>query len=223
MKLVNWKILAAIPLAVFLVGCDFFHPTIRGYGKSVSEVRPVSNFQEIELTGAGNVRVTVGEKESLTLQADENLLEYLTTEVSGTRLLLGSRNCFSLSPTREVTYRVVVKDLTRVALSGSGDISLLALTNEKLSIDLNGSGTVTVSGSSGLLDGDISGSGYIDTADLKTQSATVGISGSGNATVWTTKSLSAKISGSGRVDYYGRPELSQSITGSGSVRSLGTK
>ncbi|MBL8994201.1 MAG: DUF2807 domain-containing protein [Spirochaetia bacterium] len=175
------------------------------------------------MAGTGNVRITKGEKESLTVQADENLLEYLTTEVSDSRLILGSRNCYPIHPTKEVTYTIVAKDLNRIALSGSGNITANAFGNSKFSIDLSGSGSITASGSSDSLSGDLSGSGHIDTSELKANSVSISIAGSGTATSWCVKSLSAFISGSGRVEYYGRPELSQSISGSGSVRSLGEK
>jgi hypothetical protein len=45
--------------------------TVRGSGTTVTQAREVQGFGEIRLEGSGDVMVDVGDRESLTIEADE--------------------------------------------------------------------------------------------------------------------------------------------------------
>lgn len=231
--------LASVALLAPVIGaCDGTSTSVfgvRGSGNVISETREVSGFDEIVLQGSGTVIVDVTGTESLTIEAEENLLEYLTSDVENGRLELGSDR--SISPTREIVYTITVISLTGLDISGSGDITATGVSGSLLGVEVSGSGSIEVpepesssvsvaisgtgdvvlSGTAEELDLSISGSGEYQGDGLVTETADVSVSGSGNAVVNVTERLDARISGSGNVEYLGDPSVNASTTGSGDV------
>src|SRR5918998_1436697 len=62
---------------------------LTGSGTVRSEARPVGAFDEVELAGVGTLTITQGPQESLTIEAEDNLLPQIRGEVRGRRLVLG--------------------------------------------------------------------------------------------------------------------------------------
>jgi hypothetical protein len=187
----------------------------RGSGVMATETRDVSGFDEVDLSGSGRVSVAVTGVESLTVEAEDNILPLLTTEVTNGRLELGAKQ--SISPTREIVYTITVVSLEAVAVSGSGSIMATDIDSHAFGVDISGSGTVMPAGVSESLDLSISGSGVFEGEALVSASGTVSVSGSGQAVVNVTDNLDVKVSGSGNVQYFGDPGVSVSISGSGDV------
>ena len=52
-----------------------------GSGVAATQAREVAAFQSIDLAGSNNVVIRVGEKQSVVVKADDNLLDRVTTEV----------------------------------------------------------------------------------------------------------------------------------------------
>lgn len=232
----TWRAAALTVLAIpLLSACGTPIFGLRGSGNVTSESRDVSGFNEVVLKGSGTVRVEVTGTESLTIEAEDNLLEYLTTDVVDGRLVLDSRR--ALSPTREIVYTITAATLEGLDVSGSGDIAAIGVAGDRIDISVSGSGAVDasdlavgsavveISGSGSIeivgtaddVDLSISGSGRFDGADLVAGSADVRVSGSGDAVVNVADQLDASVSGSGNVEYLGDPSVNSSVSGSGSV------
>jgi hypothetical protein len=139
----------------------------------------------------------------------------LTTEVNNGTLELGAES--SIRPTEDVRYVISAALLDGVAIEGSGEITATNIESASFSAGIDGSGTITPSGSVALLSVDISGSGEFAGAELEARDAEVTVSGSGDAVVNATAVLEVEISGSGNVEYIGNPALSTSISGSGNI------
>lgn len=126
------------------------------------------------------------------------------------------------SDTERVKITVTAPSVRRFDLEGSSDLTITDYDQDRLTLDISGSGEVTARGRVGALDLDISGSGEADLAGLQTGDAEVDISGSGEATVAPTGATVIDISGSGDVDLTTRPaSLRTNISGSGDVDELG--
>jgi hypothetical protein len=74
-------------------------------GNVVTEDRQVSGFDGIAFDGIGELIITQGDTESLTVQADENVMPHIVTEVRGSELNIhmtarSTSTCASPSPTR---------------------------------------------------------------------------------------------------------------------------
>ena len=187
----------------------------RGSGTMAVERRDVVGFDAIDLSGSGTVRVSVTDTESVTVEAEDNILPLLTTEVRDGTLVLGANR--SISPTREIVYTITVISLEAVAVSGSGSVTAVGVDADDFEVDISGSGTVTPAGVSQVLDLSISGSGRFSGDGLASTTGTVSVSGSGSAVVVVTDDLDVNVSGSGSVVYIGDPNISTSISGSGDV------
>jgi hypothetical protein len=205
--------LALLTVVLLLAACS----VTQGSGQLATESRQVSGFTEVELTGFGELTIEQTGTESLTISADDNLLPRLTSEVSGDTLVLGEEPNTTIRTTKPITYSLTVKDLTGLAISGSGKISVPKLMATALSTKISGSGTITVNGTAVDQDLEISGSGRYQAEQLTSKTVQAQISGSGTANVLATDMLDVKISGSGSLTYTGNPQVTQEISGSGEL------
>ena len=193
MKIIN----KLIPLALIILFSGF--TTANG---QTTEVRTFSGIDGVALLGSGDVSITLGNKEEITIHAPADLIPYLLTENKDGTLQIGKRKIGWKKFIRfndHVHYDLVVKKLTHVSVSGSGDIDAEKLTGEKCSVR-------------------VSGSGNIEVDRINSNSAKVTVSGSGDVEVDNLSSdiLGVSINGSGDINLAGKAdELDVTISGSG--------
>ena len=207
----------ALVTAVAVAACDDDGDAAatRGSGNVVTETREVSGFDEIAVLGSGEVIVDVTGTESLTIEADDNILPLLETEVSNGRLELSVES--NIDPTVGPKYTITAAELKGVSIAGSGDVTATGVGVDIFEVDIAGSGDVSPTGTAGDLSVSIAGSGNYQGEDLVATTGSVDIGGSGRAVVNVTDELDVDIGGSGDVEYIGSPTLTQSISGSGDV------
>ncbi len=205
----------AVLLAAF-ASLSCIRPGVEGSGNVITEEREVSGFNEIVLGGTGQVDVEVTGTESLTIEAEDNIMPALETRVRNGRLVLDTNR--SISPTEEVIYNITAATLDGLVISGSGVVEASGIDTTDFRADISGSGDVSVEGAiTGLLSVSISGSGEFDGESLTAQAGEVEVSGSGNAVVNVADSLEVDVSGSGDVEYLGSPSVDRDVSGSGEV------
>jgi Putative auto-transporter adhesin, head GIN domain len=205
--------LALLAVVLLVSACS----VTKGSGQVVTETREVSGFTKVELSGSAELTIEKTGTESLSISAEDNLLPQLTSDVSGDTLILGTKPNTSILPTKPITYSVTVKDLTGMAVSGSGSVRVSNLMTNSLSSKISGSGTITASGAVNDQDVDISGSGRYQAEQMTSKAVKAQISGSGNASVLASDTLDVTISGSGTLTYSGDPKVTQEISGSGKL------
>lgn len=232
-------------LTMFNNGESFIGPGERGSGNVVTQTREVSDFRAIEVSYPAQVVVKQGSKESLEIEAEDNLLPNLKTQVRNGSLEIFYRREGGkhVNPTRTVKITITVKDLANVdfssagelileklktdsldvSLSGAGNVELEDIEVQALQIDMSGAGSGTASGTADDLGVVISGFGDFNGGDLHSKDARVNISGAGSATVWVDNELDAQVSGAGSVSYYGSASVTRQISGVGGVNHLGDK
>jgi len=226
--------------AALIAGCTQFAPCIGGSGNVVSETRTVEPFHSVDLATIGTVYLTQGAPASIQIEAEDNILPLMQTEVTDGVLTIDNEQC--IRSTQPVIIRVTTDEVRGISVSGSGSvISENEIRSENLETGVSGSGSIdlrvntteiasTISGSgSTLLRGKatnhttvVDGSGRVAAFDLETNHSKVTIEGSGIAEVFATDDLDAVISGSGMILYKGNPaHLTQEVTGSGGVVHAG--
>ena len=204
------------------------------------EIREAQDFNRVNFSIPGTLEIEQGDHEGLILMGDKDDLEKIVTKVEdGTLKIKKVKGSAKL--TKDVTAKLVVKELKELSvngsgdvifnttfkagefemnISGSGDIKCDRLLVNELEINIAGSGDMDLGGE---VDTDfeisIAGSGDVNAPDLKAASVEVSIAGSGDAVVWATDELETSIAGSGSVRYKGDPKVNAEIRGSGSTSS----
>lgn len=215
--------------------------TIEGNGNVKKETRSISNVTAIASSGAFDVTLQYGSGNSITVEADENLIPYIETVVEGNELKIRVRENVNIRTKNKMKLVVPATRLTSVrlsgsgavwgdgnftndgntdfAVSGSGRIDLKFASMGTINVRVSGSGVVKLKGSPATkLTASISGSGNIDAYDVTASDVSATISGSGNVKVTANTSLNATVSGSGNVSYKGSASnVKQQTSGSGKV------
>jgi len=219
---------------------------VKGSGISKTETRDLPEFTAIRIDYPAEIYIQQGEKQSVTISADDNLLPQLRMNVSGGVLTLTSNESSfrrRVNPTMPVEIEITVKDLREISyptagrvriedfqtdalkinVDGAGELFLVDVTIGRLAVDLNGAGSVAADGTGDSLVLRVDGVGSFRGADLSVGTAQVTINGAGSATVWVKERLTVDINGIGSVNYYGSPTVHQNVGGLGSVQHEGNK
>jgi hypothetical protein len=217
---------------------------INGNGNIVTIERSTSSYDGIAIAGWFDVELVEGSEGKLTLKGEENLLEYIVTEVKDGKLVIQVEKGINLNPSswkNGIFITVPVESVSSVSLSGSGDIIgkktlkttdfattisgsgdiVLSVEAQSVSTTLSGSGDVTLSGRASDLNVQVSGSGDVKAFELETENATISVSGSADVKVTASKSIKARVSGSGDIQYRGNPEkVDSKSSGSGDISKV---
>jgi len=243
-----------IPLVVLVLFCClcigimiFAYSQGKGSGNVIEEEVAVTEFTKINLEGQGNLIVEQGDENSLTIEAEDNILERIQTEIADGELTIKYERKISfffgdgLFPTEDINFYITVNDLESVTISGTGKLQSEYLDVDNLDIIINGAAEVDleelyankldvqVSGAAELnLEGDvdvqsvkIDGAGQYNALDLLSEDCEIEVDGVGEVTVYVTQDLDITISGSGLVKYDGSPDnVKDDISGLGKVEEL---
>lgn len=234
----NFKNLAKILLIVVItfssVSC-IFADRVKGNGKVVTEERTVKSFDGVSASAGIDVVITQGEKEFLEVEADENLLEYIITEVNGGKLKIHWKSGTSIRKYKKVLIHVTCKNLKSIKGSSGADIySKGIIKTQELSIssssaaDINiviEAGSIICKASSGsdiklkgkteLLTASCSSGADIKAADLEADRVDAKASSGADITVTAVKEINASASSGGDVTYYGNPQVKNVRSSSG--------
>lgn len=213
---------------------------IVGSGNLMQEIRSVSAFDAVRLEGIGSVEITAGSEEALIVEAEDNLLPYLRTQLVGRALVISTDPTVNLQPKRPIAFRVAVRSIDRIDLVGVGNIRCTGIAGDVLTIsdigvgnidcfevalhglnvDIVGTGSVSMSGTTTNQRINLTGVGSYDGRNLQSAQANVSLQSVGSATVRVADRLTARVVGSGCVFYIGDPQLDSSVTGTGCVSKI---
>src|SRR5206468_757861 len=126
----------------FNVSMDF--GGIAGSGNVTSESRDVTGFESVDVSGVFQVEIVAGKEYSVEVQADDNLLPLVKTDVSGgvLRIKLDKK----VSTKNELIVRVTAPDIKKIEASGAAKVSASGIKNNSLSINSSGASKISVSG-----------------------------------------------------------------------------
>jgi hypothetical protein len=213
---------------------------VSGSGHVRTENRSVPDFTAIVVEGSGNVTLSQGIRQPVSVETDDNILPYVTTEVIGGVLHLGFKEGTRVRHVTRLEFRVTSPRIEGITISGSGDVhGASTIKGNAMALEIHGSGNIDaeldvarlqthIGGSGGVsvrgkADDEsitINGSGGVRARDLAADTASVSISGSGNALVNAARTISINITGSGSVEYGGGATATVHTSGSGSVRQF---
>jgi hypothetical protein len=190
---------------------------IKGSGNVKSEKRELSGFKSIDASGAFEVEITAQKDFSVEVEADDNLLELIKTEVSDGVLKIKSEK--SINPKNPLKIRISAPDINGLELSGASKINLVNLNNDSLKLDSSGASKITIEGTTKNFGVEMSGASKLDAENLKAENVSVDSSGASNATVYASNELKVDLSGATNVIYAGNPKsVEKKVSGASSVK-----
>lgn len=213
----------------------------QGAGEVIMEERPGGNIRIIEILDDPDVVLTqVQGSGTVSVEAGENLVDGIITEITGDRLLIRNNNTCNWVRSFDVPVRihVGVMKLDSIIFRGSGRLSSSNhLVNDSIQIDVReGAGSIDLRITTeksrfyiheGTVDIKVSGSswvnfigshglGPVDCLDLESQFTLITSSSPNNCYLQVNQYLDAKIRNAGNIFYRGEPgTIKSESTGSG--------
>ena len=181
-----------------------FFSGIKGSGVSKIEKRDVANFKQIDVSGIIEVEVVAQKNFSVEVEADDNLLEYVKTEVDGDTLKLYTKN--RISPSTKIRVVISMPELTGADVSGVSKLTANEIKTESFHLDVSGASKIEINGEAKNLKIEASGASKINAENLKVSNADVDVSGATHVTVNATEEVRADASGASKVNYVGEPK-----------------
>lgn len=208
----------------------------------VTQQRSSGSFNSVDVSGGIQVHVRQDATNSVKVEADQNLLEFIDVYTEGNTVVVKERRGYNLQPSRDIVVYVsapAFKDIDvsgacdiigdnvisgteelSMHVSGSGDI-IMQVALAKVHADISGAGSIQLKGQATDFTAEVSGSGDVKCFDLVTDNTQLDLSGSSEVEVTANKQLNVEASGSSSVHYKGAANVSQRISGAGSVKKVG--
>jgi hypothetical protein len=199
--------------------------TIEGNGKLVTRDVPVKSFSELKANGVYELKLTQGDKETVRIEADENLQEYFTVTNEGSKLIINTEKLRDKNLKGKVKMKVYIsfKNLKNLEIATVGSVQSenqlafddldfknksvgnvnLKLTANKFNMENKSVGNVELSGKAEDATVKNNGVGSLDASDFIVQTMDIENSGVGNAAVNAQKTLKVKDSFLGKVSNKG--------------------
>jgi Putative auto-transporter adhesin, head GIN domain len=209
-----------------------------GSGNMITQKRTVGNFTGIAASNAIDVEVTIGTATEVRVEADDNIMKHVITDVSGDGVLkIKIENMVSLNDTHVKVY-VTTPGLKSISASSSADVKVNGVIkyDGKISFDASSSGdieatvdapevdaeasssgSIILSGKTKNYKAEASSSGDIKSAELLSENTNASANSAGSTDVHASVTLNADASSGGDVTYRGAATVKKDVSSGGSV------
>lgn len=203
--------------------------TIEGNGKMVTRDVTVSSFEALQASGVYELKLSQGSKESVKIEADENLQEYFNVHNEGNKLVIDMEKLKNknLKNSGKMKVYVTFKNLKELDLKTVGSVSSqeqlsfedldmstknvgdvdLKLTAKKIDLDIKSVGDVKLSGKANEAVVKNKGVGSFKAGNFVVQTMNIENQGVGNAEVNAEKDLKVKDTFLGKVTNKGNATI----------------
>ena len=198
---------------------------VQGDGNVQKETRDLSGFTGVKTSTAIDIYLTQGNSFSVVVEADNNLLEYIETEVDN-GVLKVYVDKVNITKSEKKVVHVTMKEIDLIKASSAGDVigqtpvkaeELKISTSSagdvklevhvgKLYLSTSSSGDITLKGEAEYLEASTSSAGDIKAYELTVKEADVSASSAGDVKITVTERLIARASSAGDVYYMGDPK-----------------
>lgn len=203
----------------------------------IKQDRTVGAFSKIKVQSAIKLIITIGNTNKVTVEAEEKVIDKITTEVKNDELKVYSKEGYQTE--KYVVVHITVPSLSAIHASGasfveattpipskslkidiSGASSLkLDIKTDDLSLMLSGASVASFSGSASRLSASVSGASSLKAAELASNTVEVSVSGASSAKINAKEVLKATANGASSIRYSGDPkDKSVDVSGASSVK-----
>ncbi|MFD0860916.1 head GIN domain-containing protein [Sungkyunkwania multivorans] len=234
------KVIVTAIMGILLTSCQFdinWGEGKRGSGNVVSETREITeDFTGIKATEGIDVYVTQAEKFSIEVEADDNIIELISTDIKDGMLKVHteerigrakSKKVYVSLPTIDRLYsnsgadlyaqETIKADKLELDASSGADLKVIIEANE-VTCDASSGADIKVAGTANVLIADASSGADIKAEDLIVKTCMADASSGADIALHVTESLKADASSGADIRYRGNPEnVTKNKSASGSV------
>lgn len=206
------------------------------FAQADSEVRDLTGFSGIDVSGGIDLDIRIGDEFHVEVEADDDDVEEILTEVRGDTLHLRIDRDDFWNGFDDYSALIVLPALTEVEASGGSDVRVIGtvtgakfdlstsggsdieidLAVEELDVSMSGGSDVELSGTANMATIRNSGGSDLDARDLRVNHAELRASGGADVAITVLETLDARASGAADITYYGDPEVLDSDESGGS-------
>ncbi|XLS27780.1 head GIN domain-containing protein [Flavobacteriaceae bacterium M23B6Z8] len=232
------KIIISVLASIFLSSCVVnFGEGKRGNGNVVSETREVTeDFNVVHAAEGLDVYITQGKEFSIDVEADENIIEYINTEINDGTLRIDCEEQIGRAKSKKIYVTLpeivainassgsdvfgqglIEADKLDISSSSGADIRI-EVDTQNLTCDASSGADIDISGNAINLRANASSGADIDGRSLTVENCTADASSGSDISINVTKELNASASSGADVRYSGNPEIvNKSKSSAGSV------
>jgi hypothetical protein len=200
--------------------------TIIGSGNLITQQKDFVDFSAIEVSNAFHVEISQSSFYSISVTADDNVIDYVEVSKTGNALNVGMKIGSFQSTTLHVEIEMpeidslvlsgatkgAIKDFSSsepffVELSGASSLEMADMDVGDFDVEISGASTLTAEGSGNNLLSIVSGSSNMDLTNFAVTNGELSISGASQATVNLDGTLDAVVSGVSTLYYIGEPTM----------------
>ncbi len=173
---------------------------ITGQGDIISQTFTVEPFHSIENIGIADVNITQGDVQEITINAQQNIINLITSEVRNGELILGIEENVTIVSSKGIFIDITTPFIQKVTSLGTASIKLSGPGQGKLYLSNTGTGS-------------------INAFNFEVDTCYVSLTGTGSCRVTVNELLDVVLTGTGNVYYRGYPEIISHIIGLGRLIS----
>ena len=224
MKSLRIVLITLICMGTFNLAEAQINKRISGSGDVKTETRNIKGFTGVKTATAVDIYLTQGNNFEVVVEADDNLIEYIVTEVKDDALnvyldrvsITGNKTMIvhvtmpeivsiKASSAGDVICQTPIKaDDLKISTSSAGDVKIDVVA-KTLDLNTSSSGDITISGEADYLEANTSSAGDIKGYELTVREADVSASSAGDIKITVTERLTARASSAGDIYYQGDP------------------
>lgn len=199
---------------------------IKGSGDIATETRDVKNFTGVSTATAIDIYLTQGNDFEVEVEADDNLLQYIVTDVDNGVLKVHFVKGINVTWSKKKVVHVTMKNIELIRASSAGDVIgqtpiktenlkirtssagdvKLEVYAKALDLGTSSSGDITLTGEADYLEASTSSAGDIKAFELTVKEADIRASSAGDVKITVSDRLYARASSAGDIQYRGNPE-----------------
>ena len=206
-----------------LFSCDeMFNENFEGKGPIVKRSLKAGSFDEIKVSNSMELIIRQGEKQTIVVKSNGNILDQLEAKVRGRRLEIELKqgNYHDV----DIKVYVTLPNIKYIGGNGASKVEMSSFNHLKeLKLDFSGATEFHAVGQESNIDRllvEISGAGELDGFLMKCRRVDLDLSGASSCEVYATERLNIDISGASEVRYKGEPQLTQDASGASSVKAV---
>lgn len=215
-------------IAVLTSSCvGFNEKNVKLSGVTKVSTKEVSAFDKVDVSGAIDVIVNIGNKSEVVIEADSAIMPYVVTEVKDRELRIYNKDIigFYNFKNNKILVTITTPSILELESSGACDVTINDLKTDMFKVSLSGACDLIGSFECNVLDFEssgssdsklrgkvkncnieLSGASDIKALDLEVDSLKIEGSGSSNVEITVQNSLDVELSGASELRYKGEPK-----------------